>query len=366
MDVATEPLPVLYDGWLRALLGRGIPREARATCSSCVMCSKPGETPDRTATFFDPRSKCCTFVPDVPNFLVGAVLEDDDPEAAQGRSAMERRIAARVAVTPLGVARDAVESHLYLNMEPGTFGRAVKLRCPYFLEEGGACGLWRHRNAICSTWFCKHVRGRAGLRFWTRRVKLLLEAVEADVRIWCALEAGLGEDALSALSETPAWTLSSEPLNADTMNDRVDERAYARIWGAWAGRETEFYRACALRVAELSWDETLEVCGPRVRALAGLCRKAFAELEDDALPAKVTVGEFRTVRPGPESTRLVAYSAYDPLDVPNVVMAVLNRFQDRAPLEAAAELEAQTGVRLEPELLRKLVDFGLLVDASEG
>src|SRR5262249_5034160 len=149
-------------------------------------------------------------------------------------------------------------------------GRATGLRCPYFLEDGGRCGLWRHRNSICTTWFCKHVRGKAGMRFWIGRVKPLLEVIEADLRVWCALEAGLGEDALAALTETAAWNHANEGLNADTMTGRVDAKAYARMWGDWAGREEAFYLAAAERVAALSWDELLGVCGPRVRALADL------------------------------------------------------------------------------------------------
>ena len=107
---ATETLPPLYEPWVRELLSGGPPREARATCSNCAMCERPNQTPyDRTQEFV-PSVKCCSFVPDLPNFLVGGVLSDEDPAAAIGRKAMEKRLAKKLAVSPLGVAAPPIHS----------------------------------------------------------------------------------------------------------------------------------------------------------------------------------------------------------------------------------------------------------------
>ena len=37
---------------------------------------------------FEPSTKCCTFLPELPNFLVGAMLADTDPAAAEGRASV--------------------------------------------------------------------------------------------------------------------------------------------------------------------------------------------------------------------------------------------------------------------------------------
>lgn len=116
-------------------------------------------------SFFDPQVKCCTYLPELPNFLVGRILADEDPALAVGRATVEKRLQAGVAVTPLGLDRTPFYDLLYQHADTA-FGRSHTLRCPHYIEEGGLCGIWQHRNSVCATWFCKHVRGAMGFRFW--------------------------------------------------------------------------------------------------------------------------------------------------------------------------------------------------------
>ena len=85
----SEPLPPLYANWLAELLGGPVPRESRATCDHCAMCSAEGPAAAAVGShsyYFDPNVKYCSFVPDLPNFLVGRILSDDDPAALPGRA----------------------------------------------------------------------------------------------------------------------------------------------------------------------------------------------------------------------------------------------------------------------------------------
>src|SRR5215471_13024784 len=88
----SEPLPPLYEKWIVDLVGGTIPRESRATCDNCAMCAS-GATQDAAAQsyFFDPTIKCCTYVPTIPNFLVGRILSDAEPAAQPGRASVEKR-----------------------------------------------------------------------------------------------------------------------------------------------------------------------------------------------------------------------------------------------------------------------------------
>src|SRR5271169_4910931 len=101
--IESEPLPPLYANWLAELLGGPIPRESDATCHSCVMCPPKGAAVGSQSYYFDPNVKCCTFVPNLHNFLVGRIVSDDAPTAWPGRMTVEKRIKERVAVTPLGL-----------------------------------------------------------------------------------------------------------------------------------------------------------------------------------------------------------------------------------------------------------------------
>ena len=98
-------LPPLYQSWIDELLDGPIPEEREATCDDCAMLARPGEQAVGSGFTFDADCKCCTYVPDLANFLVGRILADDDPAFADGRATLEQRLNERVAMSPLGLDR---------------------------------------------------------------------------------------------------------------------------------------------------------------------------------------------------------------------------------------------------------------------
>ena len=204
------------------------------------------------------------------------------------------------------------------------------------------------------------MKGKTAEAFWREALKPMLDTVEQDLAVWCALELDLGLDALRTIADSGDWSWPDEPLTTEALDNRVDADTYAKVWGQWAGREAEFFRRSAELVSRLTWSQVLDICGPRTRALADLTRDAFAKLKSDDLPATVSVGEISIVHAGPETAQVVSYSPYDPVDVPNVVLAHLHLFDGRTTEEAIDAIEAKSGVRLERALVTKLADFGVL------
>ena len=43
-------------------------------------------------TGYNPETKCCTYMPELWNFLVGRILDDDSADTALGRASVEARI----------------------------------------------------------------------------------------------------------------------------------------------------------------------------------------------------------------------------------------------------------------------------------
>jgi hypothetical protein len=141
-------------------------------------------------------------------------------------------MAARVAVTPLGLGRAASARLLYEHGSDDSFGQGLAQRCPHDLEdEGGACGVWAHRNAVCATWFCKHDRGATGEAFW-RALQRLLQLLERAISRFCLLEIGLDTDALAALLPPAEGTRTA--LDATELDGVVAEARYRELWGAGA------------------------------------------------------------------------------------------------------------------------------------
>jgi hypothetical protein len=222
--------PPLQQRWLDELVGP-IPKELGCTCDSCVKLAPKGQ--EKGPEQYDPETKCCTYMPMLHNFLVGALLDDPDPSLAEGRATVEVRIDAGRAVTPLGLY--ATQEYLDRYQDGLNFGRDPSLRCPHYLEHrGGACGVWRHRESTCSTWYCVHDRGDADKKFWREGVAPLLRAVELRLAVWCAEEEGASETS----------------------------------WGRWGEEPRGLYRACAKRAAVLGWRDVLALCPDDVQALA--------------------------------------------------------------------------------------------------
>jgi Fe-S-cluster containining protein len=363
MSTAPVVLPPLYAAWMDALLPGPIPEEVNSTCSRCAMAREPAETATAHSRLFKPDAKCCTFMPTLYNFLTGAVLADETPEAAAGRATVEQRIDRHVAVTPLGLDMSSTYRLLYQGKKE-QFGRSTFFRCPHYLDEqGGLCGVWRHRNSVCSTYFCKLNRGVVGGEFWDR-LKQLLGALEEHLARWCILELGIEMDVLRALFPPP------RPRNGDSVPDSAldggsDPEQRLRLWGRrWIGREREFYRECAALVAGLSWEDVTRICGQTVATHARLVEAAYADLVGLELPPTLQLASVNVSHPQQEP-QACYLGTYSPMDITKLALPVfqsLPLFDGRRPTaDVTAEVAERTGTVFGEGEVRRLMDFGVLV-----
>ncbi len=337
------------------LLSAPIPRETEATCDDCAMC---GDEAPRGA-MFDPRSKCCTYLPDIPNFLVGRIL--DGPTSKKGRATVVARLDAKIAVTPLGLRIPKPYGLLYRHAQKSEgFGRTPSLLCQHYLEaEAGTCGIWENRTSICSTWFCKHVRGAIGYEFW-RSLEPLLSAIERALARWCILELDVGLAALRLLSARIPDDGSDDVRGAQMQHD---DEMYRSFWGSWLGKEQTFFRECARLVNALAWNDVLRIGGVEVEAHARIVRELHRGLSSNELPERLKMGTIRLVAMAGDHTRIATYSDNDPLDVPTQLLPLLERFDGRRTRDVIADVAKRDGVELDEDLVQKLVDFEVLVSS---
>ena len=313
--------------------------------------------PRRPGRVWFGRSKCCTYHPQLHNFLAGAVLADDGPALAPARARLEAALATRTGVSPLGVLGPRSYWLLY-DASPEAFGRGEELRCPFYDEPTGGCGIWRVRESTCATWFCKHDRGAVGEGFWAA-ARRLLQALERAVARHCLVELDLGPDALAAvLAETPAGPELGAP---------ADEAAIARAWGSWRGRERDLYLACAEIVRVMSPAAVLAAGGADARLRAEILRARFRELRDEQPPAvPLRAGSLEVVDTAPPGCVLVGYRRLDPVEVPQALAAALLRFDGRPTGVVVDEIRRELGLALDGATLRTLADFRLLVPAERA
>ncbi|NJN95333.1 MAG: hypothetical protein HC875_15100 [Anaerolineales bacterium] len=155
-------LPKLYAGWLADVLAGPIPPEHNATCLNCAMLAPPDAPAHAASLYYHPQAKCCTYIPELPNFLVGSILNDDDPALTEGRAALIAYLQADSIATPLWLNRTSSYDLKYDSADQ-FFGRITGLRCPYYLDQdGGLCSIWPYREAVLYHLFLQTYAGRAG------------------------------------------------------------------------------------------------------------------------------------------------------------------------------------------------------------
>ncbi len=355
-------LPPLYARWMEACLPGPIAEEAQATCHNCAMVDEGDAGTAFSGGQFHPGVKCCSYLPLLPNFTVGAILRDKDLVTARGRETTLARLRAGDGVTPLGIQPSRRYGLLY-DHSLG-FGQSLHLLCPHFVSETGGCGIWRHRNGVCSTWFCKFNRGAVGERFW-KALEALLSVVETDLSWWAALEMDPGAEAVRTLLELRDRVQSQAKLDLSELEGSVDPQLYQRVWGSWYGREEEFFQACAERVAALTWDEVLRIVQPMGCGLARMVEEAHASLMSDAVPDPLVMGSFTILEANGERTLVRTYRPSDPLSLSSALFRILPHFNGRPNQTVVGEVVKKERVFVGPDLLRRLADYEVLVPAPK-
>ncbi|MCG3137100.1 MAG: hypothetical protein HJJLKODD_00942 [Phycisphaerae bacterium] len=351
-------LPPLYARWMDEFLGQGLPTETKATCAQCAMCAYQDGQPILNDYTFDPAIKCCTYIPNLPNYLVGNILRDENPDMAAGQSSLRSRMEAGEGITPLGVSLSSMQQVVYSHVAMNRgFGRSKDVRCPHYVE--GRCGIHRHRNAVCSTYYCKYDRGQIGLDFWSR-VNVLLMHLERELSLWAAMQL-LDDPKLLAVMARH----DSMPILGGKAETRAPAGNWVNVWGKWWHEREAYYQQTAERVNGLSFAEVLTIGGATAQFRAQSMRRGYEEQMTERLPEQLTVRELKIRHFGPEDCFIESYSPTDPQAVPQPLLEVLPYFDGkRSVAEVIAVVDQEKDIVLDTGLIQKLVDFQILVQPA--
>jgi len=358
-----EGLPALYKPLLPSLFEREIPAETKATCASCAMCESTCrngvEAVDGQRRFFRPDTKCCTYYPKLPNYLVGALLADADPAIEEGRARVLEKIKRRVGVGPQWLRPPAKYKILYDNAQRA-FGRSESLLCPYFEKSSGSCSIWPYREAVCSTYFCKYVAGADGRKLWMS-IKTFLSLAEIQLSRYALLK--LHPDYIAAGFERDG---AEGRLTADELDETpLPEREHQKLWGSWAGRETELYKASYELVRGLDaaqFERILGLDGTIASFTLGRLQEAAVTQE---LPEVLRLNPDATLKWLPDgSIALASYSEHDAVALPREAYELLTVFTGAEPVKAVrARLRKEKMADLDDDVLLVLYRHRILTDA---
>ena len=350
-----EVLPATYAGLLPDFFERPAPGEKKASCDRCAMCQHAGDPPRPAGLVtFSPDTKCCTYHPKLPGYLVGAILDDTTPELAEGRRRIREHIHTRVGVTPEWLAPPRKFWLLLEAARTAAFGRTESLLCPYFERERGLCTIWRHRESDCSTFFCKYDAGADGQAFWRA------------FRSWLVhVEQNLANAAVQAVA--PGLAEPRVPRGQLTLEDVEDrppsDAAYASWWKAWAGREEELYVACHRHVTGLGAEAVARLAGSEGGERLLALERAYRTMTEPTLPVRLRLASDLDRLPvGGGQIYVTSYSRYEPTLLSENALALLSSFTADELVDAVrARLERDHEVTFDDELLQELHRLRILV-----
>ncbi len=350
----------IYEPLLGPLFDRPEIVEERATCDNCAMCDH-GQGVQLDVAYFKPDAKCCTYYPMLPNYLVGGILADPDPALEEGRRRLRERIASRIGVTPGWLAPPRKVTVISAAAR-SVFGRSAALRCPYFdIENGGRCTIWKYRENVCTTYFCKFTNGKPGWDFW-HALKEYLGHLEVMLSNYAV-------KTIDPLMTEP--TIPRLQLTVEDLEDRAPNDAdYASYWSTWRGREEEFYIACYEKVRSVARSDFQRfVDGSEKGAeLLETVRVRWDEMTNrTVLPKNLVRNPKMKERYLDDAVVVTSYNPFDSFKMDRDLFDVLAHFEAKESVERNLQrLRDEHGAELEPELLAYLYTHGVLVAPGEN
>lgn len=233
-----------------------IPGEKILDCSNCNKVHTDA---------YNPKTKCCTYFPQIPNFMLGLALKDPScRELAIAVIEQGHAVPEGTLQTPAAVKVFADE------YAKDQFGKSKLLRCPFLDEKAEGCGIYAYRSAVCASFFCQNEHGDAGDKYWERFQDLLRQA-----------EVALYQRAMTEVG------IDSTDYNRrlDSLADRIGEVADPQTggWTSWAretlfgdffGNEISFFEKCADFVVE-NKDKLYEIATTQKTTMAFRYEKAL-------------------------------------------------------------------------------------------
>ncbi|RKG84136.1 hypothetical protein [Corallococcus terminator] len=363
MSSLLSTLPALYRELFPSFFQKEAPTETKATCEKCAMSRTSAQSTvdsvDGVEHLFRPDTKCCTYYPRLPNYLIGALLSDDSKEMAEGRRRIEQKIDSRIGVSPQWVKAPAKFNHLYKNAHQ-FFGRSSNMRCPYYALESGGCTIWAYRESVCSTFFCKYVAGADGRRFWMS-LKTYLTLAEYQLSRHALLQL-MPEFLMDGRDKAEIATV---PLTVEDLDDAPPlPKVYAALWKGYVGMEHDFYRACYDAVRAVPADGLERMLGLDGTIELKVLERLHTQATAPTLPRVLRFNPDATVKwLSDGSVALGSYSEFDAVALPGEAYSLLVEFTGQKPVEAVRQhLRDHRQADLDPDILLELHRHRILVE----
>lgn len=203
--------------------------------SSCFDC------PQVKAKGFHPSVRCCTYIPRVPNFLLGMALLATDTQ----------KMVEDFVTSGYAIPEGSQHSHLQLiasleHVSPSDSLKSNSIVCPFLDLKSKQCRMYSFRSGVCSTFFCIHDDQVEGREFW-EHLQDFVSQIETALSQWVLSEIGFDVEAYFA-----RFNLLSAEIDASSapLTKAWSQMARKILFAEWYGREVAMFKRCAELVIE--------------------------------------------------------------------------------------------------------------------
>jgi len=273
MDYLIDWMPSVYRNFLPSFLSenRSI-NEYLASCKSCNMIKKRSDA-------FLPQTKCCTYFPEIPNYMVGAILYNKDIDSREGKKRISAIISEKKGVTPLGISPPKKYSVLFSSSKD-CLGKNKALVCPFLIKRSKLCAIWKKADSNCLTYFCKYVYGPKGKEFWSA-INRYLKHVERALSLFVMFIEKF--DAISyKYIENYLNIKYLEREDLDGMPPKPE--VYKRLWSNYFSKEKYFYAKSFEIIRKLSKSDFERITGITQKILLEEVKYRYNDMKYPIIP----------------------------------------------------------------------------------
>ena len=351
MPQLTIKLPPLYHQFLPDFIHETIPDEKVATCDNCVMNLSPKSTNINT--------KCCVYYAELPNYLLGGLLQDQRESLQEGKKRALAIINSKLGVTPYGIRKPSwyrkFEKEKKVNKQHTmTQEEKETLRCPFYGDDGG-CTTWAYREHCCSTHFCFSVSGDKGQKFW-KKLDNYMHQTERKLAMHIAKQLGCTH------SFVDKW-LGASAIRPDRLDQSIDEQKYQALWAGWKGSEVDFYLQAYEYAQSLTQEDYLTIMGENWEEITQVTHNLLKDFQAAEFPDLLIWNTETQVSKIPDTQKVTLTTALGNMEVPISKLPILQAFNGKRTLTEVAHLSFKMKLSIAKDI-SKLFELNILKPVS--
>lgn len=220
-------------------------QESKATCHNCLRARD-----QRFKLTYKENLKCCTFVPFIPNYALGALLTEN----ISGQAKIRQMIADRRFALPLGLFPDLNYQYKFTTKKENEFGNNPDLLCHYFDTDQNQCSIWKYRGVVCTTFYCQSSYGQLGKDFWSE-MKDYLSYVEMALAEDCLV---MKDFSPRDISDQLIFLNKTDFNNQEKKQKTLTAEQHKTLWNGYSSPE-DFYISCYKMVQKLDRSSFKEI-----------------------------------------------------------------------------------------------------------